>query len=59
MTLIQRLHAFATRDEGATAIEYALIISLIFLVIITAVTAFATSMTTMFGIINTAMVSAL
>lgn len=34
------LKAFARREDGATAIEYALIISLIFLAIIGGVTAF-------------------
>lgn len=59
MTLLHRLGSFVRDEDGATAIEYALIISLIFLVIVSAVTLFATNMTTMFGIINTAMVAAL
>jgi pilus assembly protein Flp/PilA len=59
MTLLHRFGSFLRDEDGATAIEYALIISLIFLVIVTAVGLFATNMTTMFGIINTAMVAAL
>ena len=42
------------RDErGATAIEYALIVSLIFLVIVTSVTLFGTKTTNMFNFIST------
>jgi pilus assembly protein Flp/PilA len=42
------------RDQrGATAIEYALIVSLIFLVIVTSVTLFGTKTTDMFNFIST------
>jgi len=45
--------AFLADQRGATAIEYGLIVSLIFLVIITAVNSFATTATTMFSHIAT------
>jgi pilus assembly protein Flp/PilA len=54
-----RIRDFLDETEGATAIEYGLIVSLIFLVIVVAVNAFAGAMTTMFGVISTAMASAL
>jgi pilus assembly protein Flp/PilA len=42
------------RDEsGATAIEYGLIVALVFLVAVSAMTAFGTSMTTMYNLIST------
>ena len=44
---------FARDERGATAIEYALIVSLIFLVIVTSVTLFGTKTTTMFNFIST------
>jgi pilus assembly protein Flp/PilA len=43
--------SFATDESGATAIEYGLIVSLIFLVIVAAVTNFSTKFTT---VLNTA-----
>lgn len=46
---------FAQDQSGATAIEYGLIISLIFLVIVSAVTAFGNRASTIF---NTAMIAA-
>jgi pilus assembly protein Flp/PilA len=43
------------RDEsGATAIEYGLIVALVFLVALSAITSFGTSMTTMYNVITTA-----
>ena len=48
-TLLDR---FLSDESGATAIEYGLIISLIFLVIVSAVTAFGNQATAIF---NTAM----
>ncbi len=53
MALRLRLKAFWADESGATAIEYGLIASLIFLVIVTSVTAFGNKTT---GIMN--MVSA-
>ncbi len=42
-----------TKDEsGATAIEYGLIIALIFLVALSAITSFGTSMSTMYNVIS-------
>ncbi|WP_395649575.1 Flp family type IVb pilin [Brevundimonas sp.] len=46
------LDRFLTDESGATAIEYGLIISLIFLVIVSAVTAFGNQASAIF---NTAM----
>ena len=43
------------RDEsGATAIEYGLIVALVFLVAVSAMTSFAGNMNTMYGVISTA-----
>jgi pilus assembly protein Flp/PilA len=44
----QRFHEFVREESGATAIEYGIIVALIFLVIITAVRSFATNATAMF-----------
>jgi pilus assembly protein Flp/PilA len=43
------MHRFVKNDSGATSIEYALIASLIALVIITAVTAVGTKLSTRFA----------
>ena len=43
--------SFAADESGATAIEYGLIVSLIFLVIVAAVTNFSTTFN---GVLNTA-----
>lgn len=48
------LQRFGADQSGATAIEYGLIISLIFLVIVTAVTAFGNKASDIF---NTAMIA--
>ena len=45
------IHRFFADETGATAIEYGLIVSLIFLVIVAAVTNFSTKFTT---VLNTA-----
>jgi pilus assembly protein Flp/PilA len=42
----------AKDESGATAIEYGLIIALIFLVALSAITSFGTSMSAMYGIIS-------
>ena len=47
------LMAFAENDEGATAIEYGLIAALIAVVVITAVTAVGTQLSTTFNNIST------
>ena len=49
------LSRFAQNESGATAIEYGLIASLIAVVIITAVTAIGTNLTTKFNAIATAL----
>jgi len=54
---MQRFTRFIARlsdDQGATAIEYALIAALIATVIVTAVTAVGTSLTTTFNSVATA-----
>ncbi|HWE47620.1 MAG TPA: Flp family type IVb pilin [Caulobacteraceae bacterium] len=43
---------FAKDEDGATAIEYGLIVALIFLVALSAITSFGTSMNTMYGVIS-------
>ena len=49
---------FIREEEGATAIEYGLIVSLIFLVIVNAVQAFAEATTAKYDQINSAVQSA-
>jgi len=51
--MYSRLIAFAKNDGGATAIEYGLIAALIAVVIITAVQAVGTSLSTTFSTIST------
>ena len=47
------LGSFAREDSGVTAVEYALMVSLIALVIIAAVTAFGLSVSGLFQLITT------
>jgi pilus assembly protein Flp/PilA len=47
------LRRFARSESGATAIEYGLIVALIFLAILGGVTAFATNETTMYNHVAT------
>ena len=54
-----RLKTFARDKSGATAVEYGLIVSLIFLVILSAVTAFGTKSTNMYNTISTTIGSAM
>jgi pilus assembly protein Flp/PilA len=54
-----RLIAFALARSGATAIEYGLIASLIFLVILGAVTAFGNNATNMYNTIATTISSSM
>ena len=48
-----RLGLYACDDRGATAVEYALMVSLIALVILAAVTAFGLSVSGLFHLITT------
>jgi pilus assembly protein Flp/PilA len=48
------LKRFARDERGATAIEYGLIAAVVFLVIITSVTAFGNKTTTIIGDVSTA-----
>ena len=53
------LGRFRRDDSGATALEYGLILALIFLVILTGVTAFGDATSTMYEDISTAISSAI
>jgi pilus assembly protein Flp/PilA len=53
------VRAFPTDRSGATAVEYGLIVSLIFLVILSGVTAFGTKATGMFNNISANIASAM
>ncbi len=53
--LKQRVRAFGENESGATAIEYSLIVSLIFLAIIASVRAFSNSTSDMYDTIDEAM----
>ena len=55
-TLLRR---FLTDERGATAIEYALIVAMIFLVIVSAVTLFASKATGTFDKVSTAVSGAI
>ena len=52
------LIAFLRSESGATAVEYGLIVVLIFLAIVTAGSLFATNATTMFNLISSKMPAA-
>ena len=55
-TKIQALiNSMRTDEEGATAVEYGLMVSLIAVVIIGAVTIIGTSLNTKFGLVGTAL----
>ena len=55
-TLLRR---FLTDERGATAIEYALIVAMIFLVIVSAVSLFASKATGTFDRVSTAVADAI
>lgn len=50
------LDAFVSDESGATAIEYSLIVALIFLAIVAAVTSYSQSTSDMYGTIEDALV---
>jgi pilus assembly protein Flp/PilA len=52
------IHRLASDESGATAIEYGLIVALIFLVAVSAITSFANNTTAMYNTISAAIVSA-
>ena len=60
--LLMTLQSFALdrikRDDGATAVEYGLMVALIAVVIITAVTTIGTQLARLFGIVATALTGA-
>jgi pilus assembly protein Flp/PilA len=49
MRLVLRIRAAMTREEGATSVEYALMVSLIAIVIIAAVIVLGTAVSTIFN----------
>lgn len=51
----QLLKQFAADESGATAVEYSLIVSLIFLAVVGVVQSVATKTTSMYGVIEAAM----
>ena len=53
--MIQNLKKFVANESGATAIEYALIASLIAVAIIVSITAIGTKMSTTFNEVSTAL----
>jgi len=57
--VMTNLKAFATNDEGATAIEIGLIAGLIFLAIVTSINGFADNMGIMYNEINAAVENAI
>ena len=57
-TLIKQLRLFLDDQRGATAIEYALIVGLIFLVIVTAVTAYTQGTNALYQHISNAVTGA-
>ena len=57
-TLIKRLQLFLNEERGATAIEYALIVGLIFLAIVTAVTSYTQSTNALYQRISNAVTGA-
>ena len=59
MALRLRLKAFRADESGATAIEYGLIASLIFLVIVTSVTAFGNKTTGIMDAVSAAIDAAI
>jgi pilus assembly protein Flp/PilA len=59
MALRLRLKAFWANESGATAIEYGLIAALIFLVIVTSVTAFGNKTTGIMDTVSTAIDAAI
>lgn len=57
--MLALIRAFAKEETGATAIEYGLIAALIAVVIITALTAIGTSLTSVFNAIGSTLDGAL
>ena len=53
-----RLNSFRTQEEGATAVEYGLMVSLIAVVIIAAVTIIGTNLETIFETVGDALTPA-
>jgi len=56
--MLKKISAFLRDEEGATAIEYGLIVGLIAAVIITVVTASGTNLNTLFTKVDTALSTA-
>jgi len=58
MTFSHKLHDFWTDEQGSTALEYGLILALIFMAIVSAVTLFANNFNTVFQAATKAIVGA-
>jgi Flp pilus assembly pilin Flp len=57
MRWFRRFHQFGRRDEATTSVEYAVMLAMILLVLITAVAGFGSAGNGMFGNINNQMQS--
>ena len=55
LKLITKIQTMPTKDEGATAVEYALLVSLIAVAIIVAVRALGTSVSGIFSTVKNAL----
>jgi pilus assembly protein Flp/PilA len=53
--MLNQIMRFVKEEDGATAVEYGLMVSLIAVVIITAVTAIGNNLNTKFGLVNAAL----
>jgi pilus assembly protein Flp/PilA len=52
--MLNQIMRFVTEEDGATAVEYGLMVSLIAVVIIASVTLIGTNLAAKFGAVNTA-----
>ena len=53
MSMVTRMKEFLTDEDGATAIEYGLIAALVSVAAIAALEAMGTSLTSIFGVVDT------
>ncbi|MCX5888206.1 MAG: Flp family type IVb pilin [Deltaproteobacteria bacterium] len=54
-TLISKIKAFVNEEDGASAVEYGLLVAGIAVAVMTAVYAIGTTLSTKFGEVNTAL----
>ncbi|WP_041279470.1 Flp family type IVb pilin [Desulfobacula toluolica] len=52
---MQKIFSFFKDEEGATAVEYGIMVALIAAVIVTVVTSIGTNLNTKFGVVETAL----